>query len=72
MKYRVLMEDSVNGEKFNFAMFYEAEGIIAATNDAAFEFPEATVVNVDIVHPSLGELLKSAINKLYTERGVAV
>lgn len=23
MKYRVLMEDSVNGEKFNFAMTYD-------------------------------------------------
>ena len=62
MNYRVLMEDSVNGEKFNFAMIYEAEGIIAATNDAAFEFPEATIVSVDIVQPNMGDLLQQAID----------
>ena len=62
MKYRVLMEDSVNGEKFNFAMIYETDSNDASQIMAAAEFPGATIVSVDIVQPNMGDLLQQAID----------
>lgn len=44
--YRVLMEDQVNGEKFNFALRINAVGDFTAEFDAKREFPEARVVEV--------------------------
>lgn len=65
MKYRVLMENEVNGKTFNFAMHYTAEGIIGATNLAVEEFPEAIVREVRPVPPTLKELLEHATTALY-------
>lgn len=41
MKYRVLMEDKVNGEKFNFAIFVDAENETSAENLDQYGFTEA-------------------------------
>lgn len=46
MKYRVLMEDQVNGDKFNFAIPVEAAGMFSAELEAKLEFPEANVVEI--------------------------
>lgn len=45
--YRVLMEDEVNGEKFNFAIIAKAkESIDAALISVEEEFPEAKIISV--------------------------
>lgn len=74
-KYRVLMQDSVNGQAFNFAMTYEATNPNDAADLADVEFLDAYVVDVTKVEPTLGELLKRAIdasNGLYIEAAIAV
>lgn len=59
-KYRVLMEDSVNGEKFNFAMHYEDKGLLGASLQASDEFTGAKVVKITEIKPTLDELLQMA------------
>lgn len=53
MKYRVLMQDSVNGQSFHFAMHYDAAGMIGAASQAGEEFSDATVVEVRQVEPAV-------------------
>jgi hypothetical protein len=67
MNYRVLMQDTVNGQAFNFAMVYEACTPNGASDSAIAEFPEATVVSITVVQPNLGELLQQAIDKIAVE-----
>jgi hypothetical protein len=45
-RYRVLMLDYVNGEEFNFAVFYNAMSISVAKGIAMQEFKSAYVVEV--------------------------
>lgn len=66
-KYRVEMQDSVNGEKFNFAMHYEACNLECAFDSAKAEFPDATLVNARKVEPTLKEMLKQALSTLYKQ-----
>lgn len=68
MKYRVLMQDEVNGEKFNFAMTYEACTLNCAADSADTEFLDAYVVDVTLVEPSLKELLATALKAVQGER----
>lgn len=49
MKYRVLMEDSVNGKKFNFAMTYDACDHNCAFDAASAEFHSASIVSFELV-----------------------
>lgn len=56
-KYRVLMEDSVNGQNFNFAVHYRAASNNDAITAAYDEFPDARFVDICIVPPTLQELL---------------
>lgn len=72
MKYRVLMQDSVNGKSFNFAMVYDAVSPNDAADLADVEFLDAYVVDVTKVEPTLGELLKQALQGVYNKHGVAV
>ena len=61
MKYRVLMKDVVNDRPFNFAMIYDADGIVGASTLAMEEFPSAMLTEVKMIPPTLGELLKKAL-----------
>lgn len=57
MKYRVLMEDSVNGEKFNFAMAYdvqnhrqvsfEHQSQIAWTDDQVYAYSASVLAAIE-------------------------
>ena len=70
MKYRVLMKDVVNDRPFNFAMIYEADGIVGASTLAMDEFPSAMLTEVKMIPPSLKELLEmatKATEELYSE-----
>lgn len=48
-KYRVLMQDSVNGQIFSFAQFYIARGINHAFEQAIEEYNPEKIVKVDKV-----------------------
>lgn len=48
-KYRVLMSETVNGETFNFAITYDARGMIGAAARAQIEFLTASVISVTLV-----------------------
>jgi hypothetical protein len=61
MKYRVLMQDTVNGQVFNFAMVYDSCNANCALDSSEAEFPNATFVSVIPVEQDLGELLKKAL-----------
>ncbi|AND74989.1 hypothetical protein pf16_66 [Pseudomonas phage pf16] len=56
MQYRVLMEDQVNGKKFNFAVTVDVEAGPTAAHSytyaalkASAEFPEARVIETRLV-----------------------
>jgi len=66
MKYRVLMKDAVNDRPFNFAMIYDADGIVGASTLAMEEFPSAMLTEVKMIPPSLDELLKKALAQTET------
>lgn len=88
MKYRVLMQDTVNGKAFNFALLfddvenkrqvsYETQAQLGWTDSqvhshsacvlALGEFPDATVVDSKKVAPTVKEMLKDALTKLYSK-----
>lgn len=45
-KYRVLMQDSVNGQTFSFAQFYMARGISHACEQAIEEYNAEKIIDV--------------------------
>ena len=53
-KYRVLMQDTVNGEVFSFALYYSARGMMGAGAKAQQEFLTADIVSVTIVKQDIG------------------
>lgn len=55
--YRVLMQDEVNGKKFNFAIEVDAGTGVAAKYAANQEFPGATAVEARLLEEGVSHVV---------------
>lgn len=53
-RYRVLMQDEVNGEAFSFALYYTSRNMMGAGAKGQLEFLTATILSVTLAQQDNG------------------